>query len=443
MRVDYRAGDILARIGDMVKTGGLFGGGNFTHQSGIHWFRPQRFDRHAVHLLPYISAGNFLSCGAALQSRSARSAALAKGPVAVILAAGIMLSVWFLDDRGGLFRKWLVIPGIVLAAAVSIPWFCLAFKQNGFAFIATFLINHNFARYVTAIHHHSQPFFFYIPVLLALFFPWSSWLPLSISKSSVQALRRWREWDISMVFLACWFFLPPIFFSLSGSKLAGYILPSIPPLALITGIYISRAIPNIRIAVGIGIGISSLTSRLRASAILDLILSVGMAVAAPIMFQKEYGGAWKTGLLLSAAILIPALFSIVFKFRGKPLHAFVATLAQGLLLVVVLAQFAFPVLGNYHSTRDIAHRALELRQSGEPIVTYRFFHHTLHYYTGYQVYGKLDDPHSLIQFAREHPGLLVVTDILGMKEILGLKKISAVHLADQGNFRLLRLSIQE
>jgi 4-amino-4-deoxy-L-arabinose transferase-like glycosyltransferase len=364
-------------------------------------------------------------------------AVLAKGPVAIILAAGIMLSVWFLDDRGGLFRKWLVIPGIVLTATVSIPWFWLAFKQNGFAFISTFLINHNFARYITAIHHHSQPFFFYLPALLALFFPWSSWLPLLISKSPVQAIRRWREWDISMVFLACWFFLPLTFFSLSDSKLAGYILPSLPPLALLMGIYISRAIPNI------GIGFSSLTSRLRASAILDLILSIGMAVAAPIVFQKEYGGAWKTGLLLSTAMLIPALFSIVFKFRGKPLHAFVATLAQGLLLVMAIAQFAFPVLGNYHSTRDLAHRALELRQSGESIVTYRFFHHTLHYYTGYQVVGKLDDPHSLVQFAREHPGLLVVTDISGMKEILGLKKISAVHLADQGNFRLLRLSIQD
>lgn len=355
-------------------------------------------------------------------------AVLAKGPVAVILAAGIMLIVWLLDEHGGLFRRWLAVPGIAVTAGVTIPWFWLAFKQNGFAFVATFFINHNLARYITGIHHHSQPFFYYVPVLLALFFPWSGWIPLLISKSPLQVLRRRREWDISMVFLTCWFLLPIVFFSLSDSKLAGYILPSLPPLALILGVHLSRPVDS---------------GRLRAAAVVDLLLSLGMAIAAPLAFQKEYGGAWKTGLLLSVVILIPAIFSAAFKFRGKSLHALAATLAQGLILVMVLAQFAFPVLGAYHSTRDIARRALELRQSGEPIFTYRFFHHTLHYYTGYAVAGKLDDAQSLVQFVREHPGCLAVTNADGMKEIFGLEDISGVLLGEQGNLRLLRLIAKE
>jgi 4-amino-4-deoxy-L-arabinose transferase-like glycosyltransferase len=374
-------------------------------------------------------------------------AVLAKGPVAIILAAGILLSVWLLDERGGLFRKWHIIPGGLIAAAVSIPWFWLVFKQNGFAFISTFFINHNLARYITGIHHHSQPFFYYIPVLLALLFPWSGWLPLLISKSPLRVLRRWREWDIRMVFLSCWFLFPMLFFSLSDSKLAGYILPSLPPLALILGAYISRTIDGlvppsgigVGVGIGIGVGFSSLVSRLRVAAFLDLILSTGMATASPLFFQKEFGGAWKTGLLISAAILIPAVFSFVFKLKGKCVQAFGATFLQGLVLVVVVAQFAFPVLGAYYSTRDIAHRALELRQSGEPIVTYRFFHHSLHYYTDYQVAGKLDDAASLIKFAHDYPGSLVVTNAAGMKEILSLREISAASLAEQGDFRLLRL----
>jgi 4-amino-4-deoxy-L-arabinose transferase-like glycosyltransferase len=352
-------------------------------------------------------------------------AVLAKGPVAIILAAGIMLAVWLVDDRGGLFRRWLVIPGAIVAAAVALPWFWLAYRQNGFAFIATFLINHNLARYITDIHHHSQPFLFYLPALLALFFPWSGWLPLLISKSPLQALRRWREWDISLVFLSCWFLFPILFFSLSDSKLAGYILPSLPPLALILGVYVSR---------------SGDKSRLKAAAVTDLVLSAAMAIAAPLVFQKEYGGAWKVGLFISAAVLIPALFSIAFKLRGRTLQAFYATLVQGFFLVLVLAQYAFPVLGAYYSTRDIASRALEVRQSNEPIVTYRFFHHTLLYYTNYQVEDKLDNPPSLLRFVRSHTSCLVATDVAGMKEILNLKDISAVPLSEQGNFRLLRIT---
>ena len=98
-------------------------------------------------------------------------AVLGKGPVALILAVGIGLCFWFFDEEEATLRRWHLFPGVLITAAVSIPWFWLAFRQNGYAFIATFFINHNLARYITDIHHHSQPFYFYLPVLLALFFP--------------------------------------------------------------------------------------------------------------------------------------------------------------------------------------------------------------------------------------------------------------------------------
>ena len=355
-------------------------------------------------------------------------AVVAKGPVALALAAGILLFVWFLDDRGVVLRSWHVVPGVILTAVVSIPWFWLAFRENGFSFIATFFINHNLARYITDIHHHSQPFYYYLPVLVALLFPWSGWLVSLADKSIWKDFRNWREWNPLAVFLACWFLFPIIFFSLSDSKLAGYILPSLPPLALILGILISRAIEQ--------------KSRLRAVAMTQLILSAAMAVAAPITFQKEYGGNWKVGLILSAAIALPAVFSFIFGLRGRWAHAFGATVLQGVLIVVVLAQFAFPVLGAYHSTKEMAYRTLQLRHSGEPIVTYRFFHHSLHYYTDYQVAGKLDDAGSLLEFARTNPEFLVVTNVKGMKEISAIKQLSVALLAEQGNFRLLRIQTQ-
>ena len=56
--------------------------------------------------------------------------------------------------------------GLILTAAASLPWFWLAFRQNGFVFISMFFINQNIARYRNSIHHHSQPFYYYLPVLL-------------------------------------------------------------------------------------------------------------------------------------------------------------------------------------------------------------------------------------------------------------------------------------
>jgi 4-amino-4-deoxy-L-arabinose transferase-like glycosyltransferase len=355
-------------------------------------------------------------------------AVLGKGPVAVALAIGIGLLYWFLDDRGVILHRWHIIPGFIIAAAISVPWFLLAFQQNGYAFIATFFINHNLARYITNIHHHSEPFYYYLPALLTLIFPWSGWLLLLVSKSPWKGLRNWRQWNPGMLFLACWFLFPIIFFSLSDSKLIGYILPSLPPLALILGVRLSQWTEA-----------SVKPPRLRTGMCLHLILSAATAAAAIYFFQKQYGGNWKTGLILAIAILAPALPAFWFGFRGNYLRAFKAVVIQGLLILLATAQFAYPVLGAYHSTRDIAHRALELRQAGEPIVTYRFFHHSLHYYTSYQIADELKDPESLRQYAKAHPSFLVVTKA-GEFRAFGSEGLSIAEVAAQGNFRLCRIS---
>ncbi len=351
-------------------------------------------------------------------------AILGKGPVALVLATGIVFCFWLLNERGGIFHRWRLAAGVAITAAASIPWFWLVFRQNGFAFIATFFINHNLARFVTDIHHHSQPFYYYLPVVLALIFPWSGCLLLLLSKSPIRSLRRWREWNPLTAFLYCWFLVPIVFFSLSDSKLAGYILPSLPPLAMLMGLRFSRWIDS-----------TEVPSLLRPAIYLQMIISAGMAIAAPIFFNKDYGGRWDVGLILSAAILAPAIIAFVYGLKGNARRAFIATTVQGIVLLVSVAQFAFPVLGAYHSTREIAEKALEVQMPGEPIATYQFFHHTLHYYTNYQVGEKLDTPDSLVNFVRSHGTALVVT-----KSVPAIQGASITHLYTQANFHLLRLS---
>lgn len=355
-------------------------------------------------------------------------AVLGKGPVAVILAAGIGLLYWYLHDRGDTMRRWRVCRGIPVLLLVGAPWFWLAFRENGYAFVATFFVNHNLARYVTEIHHHSQPIYFYIPVLLLLMFPWSGWLPFLITESPLKTLRRWRHWDPGMLFLTCWFLVPLLFFSMSDSKLAGYILPSLPPASLILGARIARRIED-----------GSASPVLRISMVLSLALSAVMALGAPLYFRKDYGGDWETGLLLSPVLFLPALLAAAFGFRNRCGKAAAATLVHGLLVVVAAVVFAFPALGTYHSARDLAGLALKVRLEQEPIVTYGIVDHSLQYYTGYEVLGKVDDPVSLGRLSREHGGVLVVTKGHRIGELAIVEGFSAELLGTQGDFRLLRL----
>ncbi|MBN2317864.1 MAG: glycosyltransferase family 39 protein [Acidobacteria bacterium] len=356
-------------------------------------------------------------------------AVLGKGPVAIILAVGIGILFWYFNERGHVLSRWRILAGFFILILVCAPWFCLVFKQNGYAFIATFFVNHNIARFVTGMHHHSQPFYYFLPVLLALFFPWSGWLPLLIPESPLEKIRRWRDWDPVTLFLACWLLFPLLFFSLSDSKLPGYILPSIPPLALLLGIRLSHLKENpVRPAIQ------------RTGMILILTFSIITAAAAPYYFQTAYGGNWRIGILLSVVFFLPALTTVIFGFRGRYTRAYATTVLQGILIVITAAQFAIPVLGQYHSTRDIAQLALEARKGDEPIITYGFTHHSLHYYTGYQVHGKIDNSAMLPHILPEYEQYLVITKENKVQDIRNLQGMYFEILGEQGPFRLLRLS---
>ena len=183
--------------------------------------------------------------------------------------------------------------------------------------------------------------------------------------------------------------------------------------------------------------------RLRTGIWLQGAISLLMAIAAPIYFQKDYGGNWKVGLLISVGVLIPAVFAFMYGQRGYCLRAFKATAIQGLAMLLAVVIFAFPVLGAYHSTRTISQLALSLRRAEEPILTYKFFHHSLHYYTGYQIAPELENLESLRQFLHKQSSALAVTKIDGMKEIQSCKDISATLMGKQGRFLLLRISAKE
>ncbi len=354
---------------------------------------------------------------------------LAKGPVALLLAAGIGLTFWCLDERGSAIRRWHVVSGLLIAAAVSLPWFWLAFRENGFAFIAIFFVNHNLARYITDIHHHTEPFYYFLLALPGLLLPWSGWLILLVPESVRDTLRGWRRWDRATVFVACWALFPLIFFSASRSKLPGYILPSIPPVALLLGRCLADWIAG-----------GKRPRRVFAATFCQLLMMSALAVAYPLVMRRHFEMGWAEALPVSAILLIPAIFALLFSKKGRSEAAVQATLWQGVLLVLALTHFAFPAVGRFNSTRDIAGQIAAVRQAGEPLVTYHFFQHTLHYYTGYTVLDDLQDRESLLAFAREHPRFLIVTPAFGIPELQNLAGFSADLLGKQGKIRLLRLS---
>ncbi len=166
---------------------------------------------------------------------------LAKGLVGIVIPFGVVGLYYVLR------RKWpsrsvlaSVIWGMPLAIAVSAIWYGPVIARHGWTFIDEFFVQHHFARYVSNKYHHPQPIYFYPVIILMLALPWTPYLVAALAK--VRGWK-WRGDDglsIVRVFSVAWLLLPILFFSFSGSKLPGYVLPVIPAIALLVSDRLTR-----------------------------------------------------------------------------------------------------------------------------------------------------------------------------------------------------------
>ena len=179
-------------------------------------------------------------------------ATLAKGPVAPFLATLILVAFAFLRREWSILRKTIWWPGIVLYFAMVLPWFIAVQIQNP-TFFREFFLEHNLQRFATDRYQHVQPFWYYLVVVVLAMMPWTVLAVRALVDGIQTSVAEWRlrrlnpkrrvpnrPGDAFPEFLVLWALIPIVFFSFSQSKLPGYILPSIPPLAILTGDFLFR-----------------------------------------------------------------------------------------------------------------------------------------------------------------------------------------------------------
>jgi 4-amino-4-deoxy-L-arabinose transferase-like glycosyltransferase len=167
-------------------------------------------------------------------------AVLAKGPAAIILSGGAIF-FWALFTKRWRDAFRLLHPAALASFCfTALPWYLLCARRNP-GFFRIFIIEHNFKRYLTPEFQHLQPFWFYVPVLLVALLPWTALLLWSAVEGAVRLWRTRRAND-STWFLICWAGFCVIFFSVSQSKLPGYVLPAFPAIGLLLARDIGRRV---------------------------------------------------------------------------------------------------------------------------------------------------------------------------------------------------------
>ncbi len=156
---------------------------------------------------------------------------LQKGLVGFAIPFLVLLVYSVLQRDARIWKQLHLGAGVLIVGALSLPWVVALGLRDG-AYAQFFLIHEHFTRFLTTEHHRNEPWWFFGVVFLFACLPWTGLL----LRSAWSALRANRPVgrDAAMA-LALWAVVVLGFFSLSGSKLVPYIMPCVPPLALLAG----------------------------------------------------------------------------------------------------------------------------------------------------------------------------------------------------------------
>ena len=190
---------------------------------------------------------------------------LSKGLIGIALP-GLVILVWLVWTRQ--LKKVLYLPwisGLMLFAAIALPWFVMAQQKYPQLFDYMF-VNQHFKRYTASSYNNPQPWWFYLAGLVLLLFPWVFFALAQLRRRAVAAVQ--VEPPVASQWTAlCWIWAVAItlFFSLPNSKLIGYVLPAVPPLALLAALGWQRSMAQRRHAARIFVALC--------------VINVGLALA--------------------------------------------------------------------------------------------------------------------------------------------------------------------
>jgi 4-amino-4-deoxy-L-arabinose transferase-like glycosyltransferase len=168
---------------------------------------------------------------------AAALAVLTKGIVVFVLAGGTLIAYSVLERDSRPWRRLHLALGVPLFLALATPWFIMVSRRNP-DFASFFFVHEHFQRFLTKEAQRVEPWWYFLALLLVGTLPWL----LALARA---ALAAWRDSGLnynfkSLKFLLLFSALTLVFFSISSSKLATYILPMFPILAAFTGVAVAR-----------------------------------------------------------------------------------------------------------------------------------------------------------------------------------------------------------
>jgi 4-amino-4-deoxy-L-arabinose transferase-like glycosyltransferase len=263
--------------------------------------------------------------------------------------------------------------GLPLFLLIAAPWFVLAARANR-EFLWFFFVREHLQRFLTPIEMRSEPWWFFIPVLILAVLPWIT-QALRALATGWQAGAPPGRFDARRL-LWIWSVFVLVFFSLSHSKLIPYILPAIPTLALLCAEPRNRENPADRGDRG----------HLFAGALATLLFAVGALAYASARWSSAQGLALALALALrpavittSVVLMVGAGMALYCRSRRRELGALAALCVAWFAAAVAITGGAIAVQG-FFSNRDAGLLLAHTAAPAAPVYSVQTYEQSLTFY---------------------------------------------------------------
>ena len=298
-------------------------------------------------------------------------AALAKGPVGIVLPVMVVGADLLFSRRRDWFRFLQPWTGALIFAAVAGPWYTLVTLRSNGQFLYDFIFHYNIERFTTDKLPHQEPFYYFPPAFLVTALPWSVFIPTALARmfrGRVELSDQQRARDR---YLLLWILLPVFFFSLSKGKLPSYLLPIYPATSVVVAAEIRRLVraPG-RTPAPLWISVSLL-------AVLSVVISVaGFQFAA---FGEE--GLLELAAPLFTVLLVTGLGALVLLALRMRRASIVMVALSGILFPTTFLLSGREFVEKRTSAREIALQAMALEPGPGELLSWRFYDNTFFFYT--------------------------------------------------------------
>lgn len=303
-------------------------------------------------------------------------AVLSKGLIGVVLPGIVLGSYVAWTRQWFLLRELRPATGGALFLAIAAPWFVVVSLRNP-EFAPFFFVHEHFDRFVGG-NDRLGPWWYFVVLLPLGFLPWLLALPLAQNTHAYALANPSRTVLRVRTALVLWTVVILAFFTVSRSKLPGYILPAVPPLAMLAGIGLADAGQRAYREIA---GFAGATG--------FVIVAIGIAIlygAAQDVTRAPYGAYAPWIVAGGAAWMVGAVFAWRHAQRrsgsDRSMLPVLFALALGVHTGTQLLIAGHDTLRGSRSAYDLARAVRPHQDRSQPFYAVRIFDHTLPFYLG-------------------------------------------------------------